>query len=202
MAGTIDKETFQRLTILYLIGQFPNGVFSSFRLQKVLYYATRDVEPRPFTFHHREDGPYSLDMAGQLLLMLESGILQREAWHSAFSGALWRAGDDVNAEELASALESCFPQLAASIAEFAAELGFLQYLELKARLSDDPVLKRKQVGRRLIQGCPGQRVAVALDEEVAEDYDMALSSHFISMMNMLPDLERAHGALPAEWAPH
>ena len=28
MTGTIDRQTFQRLTLLYLIAQFPNGVDS------------------------------------------------------------------------------------------------------------------------------------------------------------------------------
>ena len=48
--ATISKETFQSLVLLYLIGQFPEGIFSSFRLQKVLYFATRSAELKPFTF--------------------------------------------------------------------------------------------------------------------------------------------------------
>ena len=44
-------------------------------------------------------------------------------------------------------------------------------------------------------------LVVALDEDMAEDFAMLLNSHFISMMNQLPALKKAHGVLPAEWAP-
>ncbi len=201
MASTIDKETFQRLTLLYLIGQFPNGVFSSFRLQKVLYFATRDVEPKPFSYYHLPVGAFSKDAAVQLLQMLESEILKREVSNGEFGGALWQAGNDLNTEELDAAFELCFPDLANSIAEYVAETGFLSPIELEERMRADPLLTGSPQGCMLLQGYQQNSLVVALDEDMAEDFAMLLSSHFISMMNHLPDLKKAHGVLPAEWAP-
>ena len=95
MASTIGKETFQRLTLFFLIGCFEQGVFSSFRLQKVLYYATRDVEPKPFTFHHTTWGQYSRDAANQLLHMLESqDCASVKKLTGKYGGARWKVDSD------------------------------------------------------------------------------------------------------------
>ncbi|MCY4525101.1 MAG: hypothetical protein OXB89_00695, partial [Anaerolineaceae bacterium] len=77
MSSIIDRETFQRLTLMYLIAQFPDGVDNDRHLQKVLYLAMRDVEPKPFTFHYTEEGPFSRDASVRLLHMYEADIIRR-----------------------------------------------------------------------------------------------------------------------------
>lgn len=76
MSAKMSVETFQRLTLLYVIGRFEDGVYSNFRLQKVLYYGTRDAEPVPFTFYHTAYGQYSREAAAMLTLMLDSGLVE------------------------------------------------------------------------------------------------------------------------------
>ncbi len=201
MPSTIGKETFQRLALFYLIGCFEKGVFSSFRLQKVLYYATRDVDPKPFTFHHTSWGQYSREAANQLLIMLESQVVKREKLAGEYSGALWQAGDDLNNNEIRVAFEKGFPDLAKSIAESVCEWGYLKQRVLDERVHADEVLAKVSVGCELFEGWQQDSVQMELDEDTAEDYAMLMSSHFISMMNILPDLKKAHGELPAEWTP-
>ena len=201
MVSTIGKETFQRLTLFYLIGCFEKGVFSSFRLQKVLYYATCDVEPKPFTFHHTSWGQYSRDAADQLLIMLESQVVKREGLAGEFSGALWQAGDDLDNEEIREAFEKGFPELARSIADSVKEWGYLKQRVLDERVHADKILAQVPPGGELLKGLQQDSVRIELDGETAEDYAMLMSSHFISMMNLLPDLKKAHGELPAAWTP-
>ena len=95
--------------LLYLLGQFPRGVFSSYRLQKVLYFATRDVEPKPFTFLHTVYGQYSNDATVLLTEMLEDELVKREPLREELSGALWYRGDDIDPEVTDKALEDGFP---------------------------------------------------------------------------------------------
>ncbi len=175
MASMIDKETFRRLAILYLIEQFPNGVFSSFRLQKVLYYATRDVEPKPFTFHHTRYGQYSHDAGVQLTLMLESGLVKREKLNGERSGALWQVGDDMEHVEITHSFERGFPQLVPAFCDSMREYGFLKQRELDERVHADPVLKEKPAGRVLIAANRGSKVSCDLDETESEDLELMLS---------------------------
>ena len=201
MVSKIGKETFQRLTLFYLIGCFEKGVFSSFRLQKVLYFATRNVNPKPFTFHHTSYGQYSREAANQLLIMLESQVVKRDKLAGEYSGALWQVGDDLDNKEIRVAFEKGFPDLAKSLAESVEEWGYLKQRVLDERVHADEVLAKVPLGCELVKGWQKDSVKIELDGDTAEDYAMLMSSHFISMMNMLPDLKKAHGELPGEWTP-
>lgn len=182
MASTIDKETFRRLAILYLIDQFPNGIFSSFRLQKVLYYATRDVEPKPFTFHHTRYGQYSHDAGVQLTLMLESGFVKRDKLNGERSGALWQVGDKMKHVEVTRSFEQGFPQLVSAFREAIADYGFMKQRELDERVHADPILKEKPSGRVLIAAIRHKRVPCELDDVESEDLELMLSTELFSFV--------------------
>lgn len=200
MAGKIDKETFQRLTILYLIEQFPNGVFSSFRLQKVLYYATRDVDPKPFTFHHTRYGQYSHDAGVQLTLMLESGFVKRDKLNGERSGALWQVGDDMEHVEITRSFEQGFPQLVSAFRDAIGDYGFMKQRELDDRVHADPILKEKPTGRVLIAASRHKRVPCGLDDVESEDLELMLSTELFSFVGQrtqeIADATLTTGASP------
>lgn len=175
MASTIDKETFQRLTLLYLIGQFPDGVFSSFRLQKVLYYATRDIDPKPFTFHHTKWGQYSRDASVQLLHMLEGSIVKREELSGKYGGALWKVGNLSDVEEIHGAFEEGLPDHAEAIQKSVDCYGCLKQGKLDELVHSDPILKEKPRGRVLLKEHRDKRIRIMLDEDTAEELEFALS---------------------------
>ena len=175
MVSTIDKETFQRLTLFYLIGCFEQGVFSSFRLQKVLYCATRDVEPKPFTFHHTTWGQYSRDASVQLLHMLEGAIVQREELTGKYGGARWKVDSDPDSTEIRSAIEEGLPEHADAIRKSVDEYGGLEQGALDEIVHSDPLLKEKTRGRVLMKETRDKRIRIMLDEDMAEDLEFALS---------------------------
>lgn len=175
MAATIDRETFQRLTLFYLIGCFEQGVFSSFRLQKVLYYASRDVEPKPFTFHHTRWGQYSRDASIQLLHMLEGSIVQREALSGKYGGALWKTGDLSGSGEIRSAFEEGMPEHAEAIRRSVDGYGGLKQGELDEIVHSDPILRERRRGRVLVRETGDKRIRIRLDEDTAEELEFALS---------------------------
>lgn len=174
MKAMMDKETFQRLVLLYLLGQFPRGVFSSYRLQKVLYFATRDVEPKPFTFLHTVYGQYSRDATALLTEMLEDDLVKREPLREELSGALWYRGDDIDPELMDHAMEKGFPELANSIQNSVERYGFLKQRELNEKAHDDPVLTDVPHGEILINEATTETVQVPLDDNLVEGLEFTL----------------------------
>jgi len=183
----IMKETFQRLVLLYLIGKFPNGVFSSFRLQKVLYYGTcnEGVQPKPFTFQYTRYGQYSCDARGVLDEMYEEGLLEQEKLKGESQGVRWQTGTIIDAEVVRSSVEAGFPKLAKAIGDSIQEYGFMKQRELDERVHADPILEEVQLGGILIEEDPESRVATRLDEEIVEDLEILLTPGFVPAMAKL-----------------
>ena len=182
MSAMMSKGTFQRFTLLYLIGQFPDGVRSSFRLQKVLYYATRDVEPKPFTFHHTQYGQYSCDAAISLEVMLEGSIIQRKELLGEHKGAHWLPGEMLDPQGVAQAYEQAFPQLAEAIRDSVEEYGYLKQNELDTRVHADPILAEVPRGELLHSEAPDDSVATLLSEDHSEDFELALAPRLLSIL--------------------
>ena len=175
MSAKMSKETFQRFTLLYLIGQFPEGIFSSFRLQKVLYYATRDVDPKPFTFHHTRHGQYSYEAGVQLTLMLESGLVKRERLNGERGTALWQIGDNLEHFDVVRSFESAFPQLTPHFHKAIEEFGFMKQRELDERVHQDAILQQKPSGKVLHAATRSKWIKCALDDVENEDLELMLS---------------------------
>lgn len=175
MSAKMSKETFQRFTLLYLIGQFPEGVFSSLRLQKVLYFATRAATPKPFTFHHTRFGQYSYEAGLQLTLLLESGLVERERLNGERGTALWRIGAELAHMEMAASFASAFPRLAPHFQRAIAEFGAMKQRELDARAQQDPLLREKPGGAVLLAATRNRWIPCALDEVESEDLELMLS---------------------------
>ena len=149
MSGALEKETFQRLTLLYLIGRVPNGIYSSFRLQKVLYYATRDVDPKPFTFHHTNYGQYSHGAAAQLTLMLEGELVTQKSLPGNREGSHWQLSNMIDTDVIYRSLEHGFPNLAQAVKKSVKDYGFQKQRDLDVRGVSRP--PRFSVGRKSIR---------------------------------------------------
>ncbi len=193
MGSIIDRETFQRLTLMYLIAQFPDGVDSDRRLQKVLYFAMRNVEPKPFTFHYTDRGPFSRDAAVQLLHMFEAHVVQRVTGNGAYHDDHWLAWDTERCREFCEAFEEGLPQHADAIRSSAARYGCLKPWELDALLHDDPQLQGMRSGRVLMRETGRRPVRVALDDDMAEDLDMMLNPEFLRAMARMDKVDAEGG---------
>ncbi|MCY4525099.1 MAG: hypothetical protein OXB89_00685 [Anaerolineaceae bacterium] len=185
MSSIIDRETFQRLTLLYLIAQFPEGVDNDRHLQKVLYLATRDVEPKPFTFHYTEEGPFSRDASVRLLHMFETAIVQRVAGNGTDQGDRWMAWDTSSCREFCDAYDEGLPLHADALRDCVARFGCLKPWQLDALLGEDPLLQGLRGGRVLMRETKQRPVRVALDDDLAEELDMMLNPEFLQAMERL-----------------
>ncbi|MDD9955333.1 MAG: hypothetical protein OXP68_03840 [Anaerolineaceae bacterium] len=183
MTGTIDRQTFQRLTLIYLIDQLPDGVRSSYRLQKLLYCATRDVDPKPFTFHFSRQGPYSRDVSVQLLHMFEDDLVQRQVLRNGASAeGRWKAWPGETWRELCDAFAEGLPAHAEAIRLSATHFGCLRCRELDENLCRDPRLQGMRRGRVLLRGHSGSSVSVTLDDEQAEDLEIMTRPELLRSM--------------------
>ena len=185
MAATLDKETFQRLTLLYLIGQFPQGVSSSMRLQKVLYFATRDVEPKPFTFRPDAQGPYSHAVSARLIEMLGADLLSSEILSGVGAGTRWRLGDVIDTEATRRYMEQGFPALARTIRASAEECMNLSADEFRKPEANDLALRNSSDHDLLLEEHPAGHVPSQLDEDEAMDVEMLLSPGFLRSLKFM-----------------
>ncbi|MCY4009765.1 MAG: hypothetical protein OXF22_08470 [Anaerolineaceae bacterium] len=188
MSAKMSKEAFQRFTLLYLIGQFPEGIYSSFRLQKVLYYATCDVDPKPFTFHHTRFGQYSYEAGVQLTLMLESGIIQCQNLGGEHSGAHWRLDNLLDCRSIKRAYKKAFPQQAEAICASVKEYGFMRQRALDDRAHADPILVKVPRDQVLHEETPAETIESPLSEDQSEDIELALTPRLLSVLKRFTEV--------------
>lgn len=184
MSNTMSKEAYQRLVLLHLIRQFPRGVMGSFRLQKVLYYATREAEWPPFTFHHTQNGQYSYD-ARQLLneMAKEELVRQGELRGQHDGGSHWLNSDIFESEPIENALSTGFPKLAAAIDGAVQQYGFARQADLDRIAHEDTELKEIPRGEELLAEAEDDEIPTQLDEEDVEIVEMLLTPDFLKEMS-------------------
>ncbi len=193
MSAKMNQETFQHVVLLYLIGQFPKGgVFSSFRLQKVLYYAARDAELKPFTFCYTQYGQYSRDAAATLTLMLESDLLKRAELRKGKKGGVrWQLGDAVDFAEVEDFMEKALRDLAEKIPQSVEEYGYLKQAELSARAHDDPDLKER--GQVLFEESSPDLLPPTPDEDMEIILSSGVHLALEELAEVIADTESAGG---------
>lgn len=183
MSSTISKEAYQRLVLLHLIRQFPKGVMGSFRLQKVLYYATRDAEWPPFTFHHTANGQYSYDARQLLNEMAREDLVRQEVLRGQHDGGShWLNSEIFESEPLENALSTGFPELASAFNRAVKEYGYQKQDDLDRIAHEDPDLTEIPKGEVLLAGTEDDEIPTLLDEEDVEIAEMLLSPDFLKEM--------------------
>ena len=185
MSATLDKESFQRLTLLYLIGLFPQGVFNSFRLHKVLYYITREVEPKPFTFRPGTQALHSNSVSARLIEMLGADLLACEILPGAGAGTCWRLGEVVDSESMRRYMERGFPDLARAIRTSAQEYPDFGADDFRKPGADDPALRNLPDDDLLLEEHPAEHVPSQLDDDEAMDVEMLLSPGFLRSLKFM-----------------
>ena len=185
MAATLDKETFQRLTLLYLVGQFPQGVAGSFRLQKLLYFATREVQPKPFTFRLSAGAPYSHAVSTRLIEMLGADLLAGEILPGAEAGTLWRLGDVVDLEMTRHYMERGFPDLAQAIRASVGEVESLSADACSGLETRDELLRGSPDDDLLLTEHAAGQVPSQMDDDENMDVEMLLSPGFLRSLKFM-----------------
>lgn len=194
--GTLSKDTLQRILILYLISKFPNGVFSSFRFQKVLYFAEKDLPLRPFTFKHTEHGQYSFDAREVLDELTGMNYISREQLSGQNDGIKWKLSSNRDANDYATILDAISKNIRPIVDNAVKTYGYLGQAELDHTAHSDPVLSLVGMYEIIFAENIPDVLNVDVGEEECESWELALNPNFIKAMGYIVDvLENADFSL-------
>jgi uncharacterized protein YwgA len=184
--GTISKDTFKRLFLLYTIGQFKKGVYGRLRLNKVIYFATKDARKIPFTFRYDHYGQHSKDLDDvneQLLSMKYNTAIPLESGQ----GNRYALTSKDHMEFYGIALSCIDSHLKEKVDKVVQDLGYEPEVDLKKKAYMDPLFLESEEGDVLLEENLKERIDVDLPEDDCEDLELSLDPKFISAMTHLSD---------------
>jgi len=185
--GTISKETYRRAFLLYLVGQFRDGVFGKTRLNKVVYFSTKELRYVPFEFRKWKLGQFSEQLGDENDLLLSMGYLSA----SRLDG---KDGSRGNKYVLANRELLGYYQVVISqvlrkdlrkIDYAVKEIGYLPEQKLLEFAYSDETLKKADEGDVILrENVPGE-IDVSLSEDDCEELELSLNPDFIQAMTLL-----------------
>lgn len=184
--GHLTRATIKRLTALYLVGQFPKGVYSNFRYQKVLYYALAESDKRPFTFLHTQYGMYSKEPKNTLLELVACDLLKvRVIDRGAKPGSHWMVIRPDFYGKVAIAMERFSSKLRSAIDSSVKQYGFIRGEELNDQVHEDDAIRESGMYDALLEENIRDLEQIDLDEDDCEDLELALNPEFLSGMSKI-----------------
>lgn len=184
--GTISKDTFNRLFLLYTIGRFKDGVYGLVRLNKVVYFGLKDARLKPFGFKRDRYGQHSDDLDTineQLLSMNYTKATPLESGQ----GNKYSLTDKKDISFHSLALSHIDTKLRGKIDEAVKTYGYLPEKELLEKAhSDAEFLEavKNDVNVLFDEKLP-KRIAIDLSEDDCEDLELSLDPNFINAMRRL-----------------
>jgi hypothetical protein len=187
--GTISKDTFKRLFLLYTIGCFKDGVCGLVRLNKVVYFGLKDAPLKPFGFKRDRFGQHSEDLDAineQLLSMNYTKATPLET-RQARQGNKYSLTDKRSMRFHSLAMSHISVKLKKGIDEAVQTYGYLKERELLEKAHSDAEFLdavRKDINILFDERLP-KAIPVDLSEDDCEDLELSLDPNFISAMRRL-----------------
>lgn len=184
--GTISKDTFKRLYLLYTIGRFKEGVYGLLRLNKVVYFGLKDAGLKAFGFKRDRYGQHSKDLDTvneQLLSMNHTKATPLKSGQ----GNKYSLTDKKNWRLHSLALSRVDTKLKRKIDEAVKTYGYLpeEGLLEKAHLDAEFLEAVKNDVNVLFDERLPNRIPLDLSDDDCEDLELSLDPHFISAMRRL-----------------
>jgi len=186
--GQISKETFKKLVLLYLVSKFKDGIYTSYRFQKILYFSSKVDKSHPFTFHHTQNGQYSYnarriqDSLVWINLLVQEGLPEKED-----EGAKWTIPDNDVGRTFATILPRIAPDMANSINQTIKECGYLKSGPLVQKAEADDLLVSTPYGGTLLEENIPNSIEIPLSDDECEEIELALNDRFLISMHKIVD---------------
>lgn len=183
--GSISKETFKRLFLLYTIGQFKDGVYGKLRLNKIVYLILRKYSDLiPFDFRHDHYGQHSdeLDAINEQLSYMNHTAVTPLASGRGNRYVLDKK-DIMNFCKVVVAHIS--PRLEKAINEIVKQKGYLSEEDLRREAYCDELFLKSEEGELLFEENLPRRIKVNLPEQDCEDLELSLDPKFVTAMRHL-----------------
>ncbi len=182
--GKMSKSTFKKLTLLYFIGKFKNGVYSSYRVQKVFYFGTENSDIRPFAFTHTEHGQYSRAIKDDLNSLVAIGLIEKTGLEKTEdNGVRWSISTNITENRLTEILPRINSRLALSLDKSVDEFGYLKREDLKSRAHEDILLAKTEIGHLIFNENLPDNIEVKLSDDECEDLELSLNEQFVVGMD-------------------
>jgi hypothetical protein len=183
--GKLSANTIKKITLLYFVAKFHDGVYSHYRLQKTLYHAIRDSEVKPFKFTYTKHGQYSYNVKTTLSNLHELNYLDQVDINGKKPGKKWYFTGKINLEEVSQILGLFSKELMQNIDEFVERYGYLSGEELKQIAHEDPILIKASRGDILFDQNIDEWVDIDLPDEDCIDLELSLNPLFVENMTKL-----------------
>jgi len=182
--GQLSRETFKKLVLLYLVGKFKDGIYTSYRFQKVLYFATKDSGLHPFEYQYTSFGQYSYNAKETLDSLDVVGLVERTGLEEGEEfGARWSIGEGVHPHT--QLLKALTPELAKSIDVGVERYGYLKREDLVEQAHQDDLLLRTVRGQILFEDNLPDEIDTYLSEEDCQDLELSLNPSFVNSIRQL-----------------
>lgn len=184
--GQISKDAFRKLALLYLIGKFKNGIYSSYRLQKVLYFATKGAGARPFTYYHTGHGQYSRKVRENIDALEAIGLIEKKDLLNANEpGSKWDIKDNPVARRYSEILAKINSGLAQSIEQGIKEFGYLESKILVETAEQDDLLSNTPLGHTIFDENIPNHIETPFSDDECEEIELSLNDNFLDGMNRI-----------------
>jgi len=182
--GTLSRKTLERLTLLAAIAEYPDGCYGRERLQKVVYFGSKDARTKPFTFKYWNHGQYSWDIADRAIELATLGLIiatplettdgEREGDKLSFIESDYRVKFQLLMEQVA-------PDLSGKLREAVLGIGMMKHDPLEDFAHEDPALQDKERGDIILESNLEERTSIpALTDEECEDIELCLNPALVS----------------------
>lgn len=186
--GTISKDTFKRLFLLYTIGRFKDGVYGLLRLNKVVYFALKDARLKPFRFKRDLYGQHSEDLDTINEQLLSMNYTKATPFESS-QGNKYSLTDKKNIRFHSLAMSRIDTKLKEKIDKAVKTYGYLTEDELLDKAYSDPEFReaiKKDIHVLFGENLP-REIPVDLSDDDCEDLELSLDPNFINAMTYLSD---------------
>lgn len=183
--GTISKDTFKRVFLLYLIGKFKDGSYGKLRLEKIVYFIEREISLKPFEYKWYHMGQYSEELSDILEQLISTGHVTSLPLESG-KGNKYVSTTNGNQHKIYESIINKIGGLKTKIGEIVDKWGYETDAKILNYAYSLQEVKGKKIKDVLLnENLPNKIELSDFDEDYCEDLELAFNPSFIASMEKI-----------------
>lgn len=180
--GTITKDTFKRLFLLYLINEFKDGVYGKLRLEKITYFIEREFNIKPFEYKWYHYGQYSEDLFDILEQLISMGFVSSLPLDSE-RGNKYKVKSEI--QDYSSVI-SIVPGLIKKTKQIIDKWGYASEQKIVKQAHSFKEVKGLEYDDKIFdENLPDKIKLKNLNEDACEDLNLSFNPKFIASMEKI-----------------
>lgn len=179
--GRVPREVIERLVVLYIIESFDKGVFGKVRLQKVAYFAVKDLPEKPLSFMVLNHGEFSPEISAIVEQLASMGYIAAYPLDTGEHGNQYRPTSKGSLPRHSETLNRYSQTLKEAIDDSIAEYGYRTQEELLEAAHTDALFVVADFADMLFTSNLPEMVQIpGMNDEEADELALSLDPGFIS----------------------